>query len=292
MTPPLTHGNNTLDRAEPSTHNSAEKKHGPLSNPKKRGRKAFDDEESTPRRREFSVLRDEILDNPSKKRRVSSHLVRESVGNKYNANMGSARRRSNSSISKSSNGTPQRRLSPHRAGLPKTPTQVAVNASALVSPNYAGCVNTSEPQSNESLELFTASEMSNIQNSMHSTYPGTSSNSQNSSQPLRRSTRLSALRQELHDLTPSKSTEYQHPEGTTNSIFAATSPEAVADNSVGTSTYVSANKGQYIPEDLSKEHSHTQSGRVSKSTATKKSKGLASSQLPRRRSDRLGRGRL
>lgn len=303
VTPPFTHGDNTLDRAEPSAHNSAKKNPGPLSNPKKRARKASNDEDSTPAQREFSVLRDEILDNPSKKRRVSSHLVRESVSEKYNANMGSARRRTDSSVSKSSNGTPQRRLSLRRVGsfantkvgVLETPTQAAhqyaVNTSTLASTNHAGYVNTSEAQSSESMELLTTSDKSTIQNFMHSTYPDTSNKSQKSSQLLRRSTRLSALRQELHDLTPSKSTEEQHPEGA-NSTFVATSPEAVVDNSTGTSTHVPANKAQYTTANLGKDHSHTQTGRVSKSTATKTLKGLASSQLPQRRSDRIGRRRL
>lgn len=303
MTPPFTHGDNTLDRAEPSAHNSAKNNPGPLSNPKKRARKASNDEVSTPAQREFSVLRDEILDNPSKKRRVSSHLVRESVSEKYNANMGSARRRTDSRVSKSSNGTPQRRLSLRRVGsfantkvgVLETPTQAAhqdaVNTSTLASANHAGYVNASEAQSNESMELLTTSDKFTIQNFMHSTDLDTSNKSQKLSQPLRRSTRLSALQQELHDLTRSKSTEELHTEGT-NNTYVANLPEAFADNSVGTSTHVPTDKGQYNTANLGKDHSHTQSGRVSKSTATKKIKGLASSQLPQRRSDRIGRRRL
>ena len=269
VTPPFSHGGNTLDRAEPSTHNHAEKNHGPLYNPRKRARKAFNDEQPTPPRREFSVLRDEILGNPSKKRRVSSHLVRESVSQKYNANIGSTRRRSDSSIPKSSNGTPNRRSSLRRTGsiaksmvgLIETPTQAArldaTNASTSVS-SYAGGVNTPK--------------------------------SQNSLEPLRRSTRLSALQQELHDQLPSKPKEEQHPEATDR--IEATSPEGARDCSAGISALVSTNKAQHPTTNLSQELLHTQTGRFSKSAITKKMKGLASSQLPQRRSDRIGKRRL
>ena len=108
ITTSFEHGRNTLDRAKPSGHNSAERDHGPLSNPKKRARKASNNEDMNPPEREFSVLRDEVLEYPSKKRRVSSHLVRESVSQKYNANMGSTRMRSDIIISKTSSGTPNR----------------------------------------------------------------------------------------------------------------------------------------------------------------------------------------
>lgn len=284
-TPPFGHGRNNLDRAEPSTHNSAERSHGLLSNPKKRARKASKMEDSTPPRREFLVLRDEILDNPSKKRRVSSHLVRESGGARYNANMGSTRRRSDSSISKTSNATPTRRLSLRNSGsFRKT------NVDLLETPTQAARIdaNASETQSNISKELFTTSDESAIQNSNHPTRAGTSNKSQKSSQPSRRSTRLSALRRELTDQLPYK--EEQPPE--TTYTPAAVLPEAVADDSVGTSIHGSADKAQYTTANLDKDRPHVQSGRVSKSTATKKSKGLAASQLPQRRSHRIGKRRL
>ena len=242
-------------------------------------------EDSTPPRREFIVLRDEILDNPSKKRRISSHLVRESVSEKYNANMGSTRRRSDSSISKTSNATPTRRLSLRKSGsfgntnvgLRETPAQVArIDANA------------SETQNDISKELLTTSDESAIQNSSHPTRPDTSNKSQKSSQTSRRSTRLSALQRELTDQLPYK--EEQLPEATYTP--AATLPEAVADDSVGTSIHDSADKAQYTTANLDKDRPHVQSGRVSKSSATKKSRGLAASQLPQRRSNRIGKRRL
>ncbi|KAL8796501.1 MAG: hypothetical protein Q9195_001175 [Heterodermia aff. obscurata] len=282
LTPPFRHAQNTLDRAEPSRHNPAERNRGPLSNPKKRTRKASNTEDSPPRRREFSVLRDEILENPAKKRRVSSHLVRESVSEKYNANVGSTRRRSDSSISKSSNGTPNRRLSLRRSG-----SFAKTNAGLLEIPTQAARLvsNTPEAQGNEAPGLIATSANPSILNPEYSTRPGTLNKSQKPSQPLRRSTRLSALQQELTDQTPSK--EEQHPEATYTT--APTSPEAAT---LGTSVLDPASSAQYTTVNLNKDRSQTQSGRVSKSTVTKKSKGLAASQLPQRRSSRVGKGRL
>ena len=214
------------------------------------------------------MLRDEILGNPSEKRRVSSHLVRESVSQKYNASMGSTKRKSDSNIFKSSNETTNRRLSFRRTGsfarsivgLVEMLTQAARldadNPSTLVS-NYAGDMSTPK--------------------------------SQNSPQPLRRSTRLSALRQELHDQLPFKPKKEHHPE--TTDIAVATSPDGARDCTASTSTLVSSNKAQHPNTNLSRDL-HIQAGRVSKGTTTKKMKGLASSQLPQRRSGRIGKRRL
>ena len=236
VTSSFKNGRKTLDRAKPSGHNSAERNHGPLSNPKKRARKASETEDINPPEREFSVLRDEILEYPSKKRRVSSHLVRESVSQKYNAKMGSTKRRGNSSMSKTSSGASSRRLSLHKSGpfvknkatLLETTTPDSrldtVNPPTRVSTDYAGYLHTAGAQSNESLEMLTVSDTSIIQKFRHSPSPSKFRESRKSSQPRRRSARLIALQQELADQLPLK--EEQHPEVTNATI--ATSPEGVS----------------------------------------------------------------
>lgn len=60
----------------------------------KRGREESKEKGPSPAQKEIVALEDDVLGNPSKKRRISSHIVRESVGSQHNADIGAGRRRS------------------------------------------------------------------------------------------------------------------------------------------------------------------------------------------------------
>ena len=248
------------------------------------------------------MLRDELMDYPAKKRRVSSHMVRESVSLKYNVSMGAMRRRSDSSLSKTgSGGTPSsRRASLRKSGSfasvnggggLETPVSARVSAPYSVVIDYSGYGSTPTARSIEARGMLAGFDEPATQKSVESIRSDTFSTSQESSQPLRRSTRLSTLRRELNDQFPYQEEE-QRPVVRDTTLATPPSPEVVADDSIDISTPVSDLKAQPTALDLSKDCSHTQSGRVAKSTATKKSKGLVCSQLPQRRSNRIGKRRL